>query len=286
MCGARGRRTRSVLPSRAPLCAVSPPSAVGCRLADPCAGARAPSWSAGARWVCALPHHAARFPRASHLLPSRRPAVVRFKRCFRELAPGSRAAHGGARARRVGRPAPALAVAAAANVPARSGAVSVPGGRRIERKEAAAGGVRCARAARSASARPTPPLASPFTQDYDRAVAVFERVVSLDPLHAKGWVSWAQAEARRSRREGGAQDHRARAVLQAGLALVHTPAPATAPLLQAWALLELQKGNGRAALALLRRAVAADPTRCAPVLRWAPVAALAARERERREENV
>ena len=61
-------------------------------------------------------------------------------------------------------------------------------------------------------------------------------------------------------------------VLQAGLSLNRRgPPSATAPLAQAWALHELQRGNARAAVALLARAVRDDPERCSPVLRWAPV---------------
>ena len=40
--------------------------------------------------------------------------------------------------------------------------------------------------------------------------------------------------------------------------------------LQAWGLLELQRGNVLAAVLLLERCVASDP-RCSPVLKWKPV---------------
>lgn len=139
-------------------------------------------------------------------------------------------------------------------------------------------------------------------QDYERAFAVFERVVCLQPGYAKAWVSWAQAEKRamrgaasteRNSSDGGSGDgssplpSSAVAVLQAGLSLNRRgPPSARAPLAQAWALHELQRGNSRAAVALLARAVREDPERCSPVLRWAPVveaAREAAEERERKK---
>ena len=162
-----------------------------------------------------------------------------------------------------------------------------------------------------------PPPAPQRQQDYERAFAVFERVVCLQPDNSKAWVSWAQAEKRATRGEsrssrgknsdsesgsgdcsdggGGSRStcssssssssspylpSPAVAVLQAGLSLNRGgPPSATAPLAQAWALHELQRGNARAAVALLARAVRDDPERCSPVLRWAPVVE-AAREAE------
>ena len=154
---------------------------------------------------------------------------------------------------------------------------------------------------------PTPPHPHPHPptpQDYERAFAVFERVVCLQPQNSKAWVSWAQAEKRATRESEGRGDGTdngggksggsllppspAAAVLQAGLTLNRGgPPSATAPLAQAWALLELQRGNARAAVALLARAVREDPEKCSPVLRWAPVVeaareAAAAAEEERR----
>jgi hypothetical protein len=94
--------------------------------------------------------------------------------------------------------------------------------------------------------------------------------------HQQGWISWAQLE-KRVARAAQADPRRAVAILQvAAAAQLPDRAAATAPILQAWALLELQRGNARAATNLLARAVAADPARCSPVLRWAPVKAAAA----------
>lgn len=59
----------------------------------------------------------------------------------------------------------------------------------------------------------------------------------------------------------------ARAVLQRGL----SANPHSACLVQAWGLLELQKGNLPAAVKMLDRSVTLDPARNAPVLQWQPV---------------
>lgn len=59
---------------------------------------------------------------------------------------------------------------------------------------------------------------------------------------------------------------RARQVLQRGLSLN----PTSACLLQAWGLLELQRGNQLAAVRMLERSAAMDPKNV-PVLRWKPV---------------
>ena len=87
--------------------------------------------------------------------------------------------------------------------------------------------------------------------------------------NTSAWISWAQLEKRHS-------PARAVAVLQ--VAAARRPASSScpaAPVLQAWALLMLQRGNALAATRLLARAVADDPARCGPVLRWAPVRAAA-----------
>ena len=108
----------------------------------------------------------------------------------------------------------------------------------------------------------------------------------MQPDNSKAWVSWAQAEKRATRSEKIEKENNspaAVAVLQAGLSLNRNgPPSATAPLAQAWALLELQNGNAKAATALLARAGKEDPARCSPVLRWAPVVAAREAEEERR----
>jgi hypothetical protein len=113
----------------------------------------------------------------------------------------------------------------------------------------------------------------------------------VPPSLSKAWVSWAQLEKRAcpdSRRAVAVLQVAAQRLMQqrgggddAG-ALLHQPA---APVLQAWALLELQRGNFLAATRLLARAVDADPERCSPVLRWAPVRAAAAAVQERGEKG-
>jgi len=174
----------------------------------------------------------------------------------------------------------------------------------------------CALDRRSLSLTPSPRFFRFFPslfQDYERAFAVFERVVTLQPQNSKAWVSWAQAEKRAT--AATARDNNSNccssgsesnnnencngllpsspssvvAVLQAGLSLNRgAPPSARAPLAQAWALHELQRGNSKAAMALLARAVREDPERCSPVLRWAPVveaAREAAEEEERRRKG-
>ncbi|KAG2495702.1 hypothetical protein HYH03_006302 [Edaphochlamys debaryana] len=57
--------------------------------------------------------------------------------------------------------------------------------------------------------------------------------------------------------------HRCRAVLQRGLELN----PGSSCLIQAWGLMELQRGNLWAAVSLLERCASLD-SNCRPVLRW------------------
>lgn len=58
----------------------------------------------------------------------------------------------------------------------------------------------------------------------------------------------------------------------AAFARLPTPSqPFAPPCVQAWGLLELQRGNALAAVMLLDRCAALDPTRCSPVLRWTQV---------------
>jgi len=81
------------------------------------------------------------------------------------------------------------------------------------------------------------------------------------------------------------RQERARRAGGGAAAAAAAPGPA-APILQAWALLELQRGNALAATNLLARAVAADPARVSPVMKWAPVRAAAATVGQRRQQQV
>lgn len=90
-------------------------------------------------------------------------------------------------------------------------------------------------------------------------------LTELHPDHHKAWVSWAQLEKRSIAHEE--RFARCRDVLQRGLTLN----PDSVFLIQAWGLMELQRGNFFAAVVLLERCAQADPARCSPVLRWKPV---------------
>lgn len=89
-------------------------------------------------------------------------------------------------------------------------------------------------------------------------------LTELHPDHHKAWVSWAQLEKRIAQEERFAK---CRDVLQRGLTLN----PNSVFLIQAWGLMELQRGNFFAAVMLLERCAQADPVRCSPVLKWKPV---------------
>lgn len=139
--------------------------------------------------------------------------------------------------------------------------------------------------------------------DYAAARAAFSEALACQPRLCKAWVSWAQArcpcggaaparaaaalpahflrpphaanpprtplspptkkQMEKRAVDGAAGLNRCRATLQRGLALN----PGSACLVQAWGLLELQRGNNRAALKMLDRCCALD-TACAPVLKW------------------
>ncbi|KAK9846412.1 hypothetical protein WJX81_003324 [Elliptochloris bilobata] len=103
-------------------------------------------------------------------------------------------------------------------------------------------------------------------QDYAGARRAFQECVEICPSYGKAWVSWAQMEKRSRKAGAGDPLARCRMVLQQGLSLN----PDSAPLCQAWGLMELQRGNVLAAVLLLERSVAHDP-RCSPVLRWKAV---------------
>lgn len=90
--------------------------------------------------------------------------------------------------------------------------------------------------------------------------------MTADPCLLKAWVSWAQMEKRSIPRGDEGRWAACRTVLQRGL-LVNPNAP---PLLQAWGLMEMQRGNWVAALLLLDRSARLEP-RNTPVLRWKPV---------------
>ncbi|KAL4431107.1 hypothetical protein ABPG75_006363 [Micractinium tetrahymenae] len=104
------------------------------------------------------------------------------------------------------------------------------------------------------------------SEQFDRARRVFQAAVTADPCLLKAWVSWAQMEKRSIPRGDDGRWDACRTVLQRGL-LVNPNAP---PLLQAWGLMEMQRGNWVAALLLLDRSARLEP-RNTPVLRWKPV---------------
>ncbi|MEW5306981.1 MAG: hypothetical protein WDW38_005861 [Sanguina aurantia] len=63
---------------------------------------------------------------------------------------------------------------------------------------------------------------------------------------------------------------RCRLVFQWGL-LLNIENPQSVVLIQAWGLMELQKGNNLAAIKLLERSAHMDPARCMAVLKWQQV---------------
>ncbi|DBA97504.1 hypothetical protein WJX77_006572 [Trebouxia sp. C0004] len=103
-------------------------------------------------------------------------------------------------------------------------------------------------------------------QDQEEAArTAFEECCRADPDNTKAWVSWAQFE-KRVKKDHQDRFQSCRQVLQQGLTLNRT----SAALIQAWGLMELQKGNILAAVLLLERSVQFEP-RNSPVLRWRPV---------------
>lgn len=93
----------------------------------------------------------------------------------------------------------------------------------------------------------------------------FEAVVEACPIWQKPWVSYAQMEKRAATfsEPSGDRWNRCRLVLQRALTLN----PAAFQVIQAWGLMELQRGNLLPAVRLLERCATGDPI-CAPVLRW------------------
>jgi hypothetical protein len=104
-------------------------------------------------------------------------------------------------------------------------------------------------------------------EEYTAARAAFESTVAACPCWPKPWVSYAQMEKRASRLVAEERWQRCRQVLQRGLLLT----PSSAQILQAWGLMELQRGNLLPAVRMLERCSIFDPLRCEPVLRWKPV---------------
>jgi len=110
------------------------------------------------------------------------------------------------------------------------------------------------------------------SQRYDEAREIFEILVTLCPSWHKPWVSYAQME-KRCNIEGNKNDSakqskwcECRKILQRAL----TQNPNCPRVIQAWGLLELQKGNFWPAVQMLERCVMQDPF-LAPVLNWKPV---------------
>ncbi|KAL3149125.1 hypothetical protein ABBQ32_001964 [Trebouxia sp. C0010 RCD-2024] len=103
-------------------------------------------------------------------------------------------------------------------------------------------------------------------QDQEAAArTAFEICCTTHPDHTKAWVSWAQFE-KRVKKDQQERFHSCRQVLQQGLSINRT----SAALIQAWGLMELQKGNIVAAVLLLERSVQFEP-RNRPVLKWRAV---------------
>jgi len=102
---------------------------------------------------------------------------------------------------------------------------------------------------------------------WEMARRVFRLTTSLYPDLCRAWVSWAQME----KRAGAAMEEdrsvldftACRAILKKGLELN----PQSSCLIQAWGLMELQKGNTVAAVMLLDRCAQYDSA-CQPVTRW------------------
>ncbi|PNH07477.1 hypothetical protein TSOC_006069 [Tetrabaena socialis] len=98
-------------------------------------------------------------------------------------------------------------------------------------------------------------------ESFAEARVTFESLLSRQPTMCKAWVSWAQMEKRCHR--GSERWLRMRSILQRGLTLN----PHSACLIQAFGLMELQRGNWLAAVMMLERCARLDAN-CVPVLRW------------------
>ena len=112
-------------------------------------------------------------------------------------------------------------------------------------------------------------------EQFEEAREYFEMTTRLCPCWQKPWVSYAQMEKRAASLSSvivpNERWRRCREVLQRALVLN----PASPQVLQAFGLMELQKGNLLPAIRLLERCASFD-RRCETVLKWKPV--LAAKE--------
>lgn len=115
-------------------------------------------------------------------------------------------------------------------------------------------------------------LALARSQQYTEAREIFEILVTLCPSWHKPWVSYAQMEKRcntgnnKNNSKKQLKWAECRKILQRAL----TQNPDCPRVIQAWGLLELQKGNFWPAVQMLERCVMQDPF-LAPVLNWKPV---------------
>lgn len=119
-------------------------------------------------------------------------------------------------------------------------------------------------------------------EQWPAARQAFEEVIAACPCWQKPWVSYAQMEKRAAAQYTQERWSRCREVLQRALVLN----PDSVLVIQAWALMELQRGNLVPAVRLLERCVIFDPERCEPVLRWKLVVearkAVSSRKQQRR----
>lgn len=99
---------------------------------------------------------------------------------------------------------------------------------------------------------------------YEAARQAFEAVIEACPAWHKPWVSYAQMEKRAALHASEGRWHRCRIVLQRALIAI----PSSPHVIQAWGLMELNRGNLLAACRLLERSAVVDHRTCAPVLRW------------------
>ena len=99
---------------------------------------------------------------------------------------------------------------------------------------------------------------------FEAAREAFEAAVSACPCWQKPWVSYAQMEKRAASHSAEERWRRCREVLQRALVLN----PSSPQIIQAWGLMELQRGTLVPAVRLLERCASFDPVVFEPVLRW------------------
>ena len=101
---------------------------------------------------------------------------------------------------------------------------------------------------------------------YEASRQAFEAVVEACPAWHKPWISYAHMEKRAAlqRTEEQTRWRRCRMVLQR--ALIENPS--SPHIIQAWGLLELNRGNLLPAVRLLERSAVVDYRTCGPVLKW------------------